>query len=85
MLNRLSGDSAPAGAGAGGYLRRGKSLVPAEKDRRGGVSGPDRQVVKSSRVGSWQMRMYIMSRGWETHSGHLVHRLRVCGRAARQH
>ena len=83
MLGLLSGDSAPAGARAGGYLRRGKSLVPAKKDRKGGISGPDRQVVESSRVGSWQMCMYIRSRGWETHSGRLVHRLRVCHKVYR--
>lgn len=55
MLGHLSGDSAPEGAGAGGYLRRGKSLIQGKEDRRGGVSGPDRQVVKSSKVVSWQM------------------------------
>ena len=52
MLGRLSGDSAPEGARAGGYLRRGKSLVQGKEDRRGVSVVP---IGKSTKAGSLQM------------------------------
>ena len=52
MLGRLSGGSTPEGARAGGYLRRGKSLVQGKEDRRGVSVVP---IGKSAKTGSLPM------------------------------